>query len=279
MPSTTSKQGRYWLGTIHDDHGNWTPPSELPTNVVWLRGQQERGTETGRIHWQLFAAFDKRVRLSTVKGTIGNGHWELTRSESAESYVFKEDTAVAGTRFELGAKKFNPNNATDWARIRDLAKQGNLRECLEIAPEATIRVYGALKHIARDFMEKPVDLTSVCGIWIYGPPGVGKSHFARESYPDIYSKMINKWWDGYQNQKSVLLDDLGPEHKVLGHHLKIWADRYSFLAESKGHASHIRPDRIIVTSNYKPDHIWDDPILVEAIKRRFYFIHIPLRRY
>lgn len=276
MPA--NNQGRYWIGTIHSEHGTWTPPTQLPNNVVWLRGQQERGTESGTLHWQLFAAFDKKVRLATVKSTIGNGHWELSRSTAAEEYVFKEDTAVPNTRFELGKKKFNPSVSTDWAKLRDLAQSGNLRECLDIAPEATIRVYGALKHIARDFMKKPADLSNVCGIWIYGPPGVGKSHFAREHYPDIYSKMINKWWDGYNGQKSVLLDDLGTEHKVLGHHLKIWADKYSFLAESKGHASHIRPDRIIVTSNYKPENIWDDPVLVEAIKRRFYFIHIPLRR-
>lgn len=91
-------QARYWLGTIHSNHGEWNPPTSLPNGVVWLRGQQERGELEGTIHWQLFAAFDKKTRLSGVKSAIGNGHWEPSKSSAAETYVFKEDTAIAGTR-------------------------------------------------------------------------------------------------------------------------------------------------------------------------------------
>lgn len=95
MPSATSKQARYWIGTIH---GDWVPPNALPNGVVWFRGQQERGDNTGREHWQVFVAFDKKVRLTTVKTLCGSGHWEPSRSEAAESYVWKEDTAIPNTR-------------------------------------------------------------------------------------------------------------------------------------------------------------------------------------
>ena len=49
-----------------------------------------------------------------------------------------------------------------------------------------------------------------------------KRFVARRDYPDAYPKLCNKWWDGYNNQKHVIMDDIGPEHKVLGQQLKIW---------------------------------------------------------
>lgn len=84
--------------------------------------------------------------------------------------------------------------------------------------------------------------------------------------------MPNKWWDGYDEEKVVLLEDIGLEHKCLGYHFKIWADHYPFKAERKGASSQIRPQQIIVTSNYHPRDIWEDPSILEPILRRFQVI-------
>uniref|UniRef100_UPI004047D77E hypothetical protein n=1 Tax=Flavobacterium sp. TaxID=239 RepID=UPI004047D77E len=104
----------------------------------------------------------------------------------------------------------------------------------------------------------------------YGAPGTGKSKTARWLYPNAYPKMCNKWWDGYQHQPYVIIDDFDVNHSVLGHHLKIWSDHYPFLAEQKGHSLKLRPQIICVTSNYHPSEIWiSEPVTCAAICRRF----------
>lgn len=116
-------QARYWLLTI--PHHEYTP--FLPDGVACIRGQLESGNETGYLHWQLLVTFSTKVRLATVKRTFGDAcHAEPSRSEAADEYVWKEDTRVDGTPFELGTKPFKRNSPTDWERVRTEARQGRL---------------------------------------------------------------------------------------------------------------------------------------------------------
>ena len=96
-------------------------------------------------------------------------------------------------------------------------------------------------------------------------------------YKNAYPKLCNKWWDGYNNQKHVIMDDIGPEHKVLGQQLKIWDDRYGCILENKGGAMASAYDTFVVTSQYSIEEIFgDDDETVEALKRRFKVIHFPV---
>lgn len=88
-------------------------------------------------------------------------------------------------------------------------------------------------------------------MWIFGPTGVGKSHYARHAFGTCYPKGKNKWWDGYRNEETVVIEDVDPADGVwIAYFLKIWGDKYPFIAEIKGRSKEIRPKRIIVTSNY-----------------------------
>jgi len=114
------------------------------------------------------------------------------------------------------------------------------------------------------------DLPAYSGLWLHGPPGSGKSRSARSRFPGFYDKLINKWWDGYSNEETVLLDDVSLDHAFIGSFLKRWVDHYPFRAEFKGGSKMVRPVRVVVTSNYTIEEIWPtDPALQSALTRRF----------
>jgi len=101
MPATRI-EGRYWLLTIPVD--KWTIPDSWHDDIQYCKGQQEIG-EQGFHHWQILLALKKKKRMIATKELFcREAHLELTRSEAADEYVWKEDTAVPGTRFEYGLR-------------------------------------------------------------------------------------------------------------------------------------------------------------------------------
>lgn len=145
----------------------------------------------------------------------------------------------------------------------------------DIDPDLYVRYYSTWKRmfddhiIARDLPTLDGELQNE---WIYGPAGTGKSRSARERYPNAYLKLCNKWWDGYKGEEVVIIEDYDKRHDGLAHHMKIWGDRFPFLAEVKGSALKIRPLKIIVTSNYAPSQIWTSDADLAPLERRYKLI-------
>lgn len=136
----TRRQGLYWLGTIPstEDENRFT--ETIPQEVAYLKGQKERGNNTGYIHWQVLAIFKRKVSLRALLQSFPQGgHWELTRSSAANDYVWKDDTCIEGSRFEMGRKPIQRDSKESWDDIWKFATSGDF---LEIP--ADIRVINAL---------------------------------------------------------------------------------------------------------------------------------------
>lgn len=115
-------------------------------------------------------------------------------------------------------------------------------------------------------------LQSVCGIWLFGESGVGKTRAVLGAYPTAFIKPRNQWWDGYQEEEVVCIDDVDKFDVSLGGRLKHWGDFAPFIGEFKGGSRRIRPRLVIVTSQYVIGDIWKDRETIEALGRRFKLI-------
>lgn len=262
-----SKPARYWIGTI--PYETWIFPNPLPSHIAYIKGQQEIGEETGYHHVQVLVIFKTAVRLSAVRKSF-EGHFEITRSEAASQYVWKEATRVADSQFEIGVLPMRRNNATDWETIRKQAEEGNLQA---IPPDIYIRCYNQLRRISSD-NAKCVAMERTCFVF-WGRTGTGKSRRAwDEAGMEAYSKdPQTKWWDGYQGQQNVVIDEFRGAISIS--HLLRWLDRYPVRVECKGSAMPFVSSKIWITSNLDPRNWYADldAASLSALLRRLNITH------
>lgn len=260
-------QAVYWLLTI--PHYAFVP--YLPPGVEYIKGQLEQGGEGGYLHWQLLVVLSRKGTLRTMQNLFGErGHYEKSRSDRADEYVWKEETRVAGTQFELGIKPVRVNNKLDWGRVWELAKVG----CFEQIPE-NVRVshYRTLRIIRSDYSQ-PVGMERSCEVF-WGKTGAGKSFRAwNEAGVDAYPKdPRTKWWDGYTGQQHVVIDEFRGAIDIS--HMLRWLDRYPVLVEIKGSSVPLKATKIWITSNISPRDWYPlvDQETFEAFSRRIRVTH------
>jgi len=256
------RQGIYWLLTISAAAFEYEP--SLPDGAVFIRGQQELG-EGGFLHWQVLVAFAQKKSLAGVRAIFGNCHAELSRSDAAREYVWKEDTRVAGTQFEFGELPVRRNAKPDWDAIRVCATSGDLQA---VPSDIYVRCYNQLRRIGQDHLS-PIGMERTCAVF-WGKTGTGKSRRAwEEASMDAYPKDPNsKFWDGYRNHRNVVIDEFRGSISIS--HILRWLDRYPVIVEVKGSSVVLRAERFWITSNISPEQWYptEDQETVNALLRR-----------
>lgn len=250
-------------------------------NCRYITFGHEVGSECHTPHLQGYILFKDAKSFESVKALFPDRtHIEAAVTVAqAITYAQKDGLDI----YERGDKPKTPKEKgcaeeqkQRYKQAVALAKEGNIEAIEEVDPVLHLRFYRTFKELRKDYMPdlNPVDSQFV-GYWIYGPPGTGKTTFAWREYPNSYPKdASNSWWDGYQGEETVIIDDLDKYHVAQGYNLKMWLQQRPFIAQIKGGAQKIRPKLVIVTSNYTPEEIWEDPITAEAIRRRCRFLHL-----
>lgn len=240
---------------------------------------EEVSPSTGTPHLQGYIYFASAKTVSRVRTLLPGCHVVPARGTPSQNIAYCKKTRPCDGNpnavvFESGDPPMDPtqrgeNERICWQNAWELAKLGRIEE---VRADIRVRQYSSLRKIERDYMPTVERLSGPCGIWIYGQSGAGKTRAVLDQFPECYPKPRTIWWDGYQNEEVVLLDDLDKFDIKLGGKLKHWADAYPFIGESKGSSMKIRPKRIFVTSQYRIEDIWDDHQTRDALHRRFIVI-------
>jgi hypothetical protein len=267
MANRNTMQGRHWLLTIPQ---HLFMPF-LPVGCSFIRGQLEAGNQDGYLHWQVYVVVEKKVRLAGIKSIFGQqSHCELTRSQAARDYVWKEDTRVDGTQFELGRLPHRRNVATDWDTVWESGVTGRIMDV-----PANIRVvhYRTLRTIAADYAT-PQPMERRCYV-LWGRTGTGKSRdaWAAAGMAAYCKDPRSKFWDGYRGQKHVVFDEFRGAIDVA--HILRWCDRYPVNVEIKGSSVPLLAESMWFTSNLHPRDWYPnlDEETLNALLRRLEITH------
>lgn len=270
--SEGGKTCRRWVCTIQAQHdtlamengkrSSWRPPAGAgPTKIRYLVMQQEVGSETGRLHWQGYVEFSQPVRAAGVRKSL-SCPWAWVKpargtATQARAYCTKEDTrAPDGMRVEWGSPGVeSQGKRNDLIAVATLVAEG--RSLVEVAsehPETFIRYHAGIQkllqlqaHAARSVEMRPnLEVIVICG-----PPGTGKSHWAREQWPDLFALAVGSqqviWFDGYDGQETLLIDDFqgGIPFRLLLNYLDI----YAVQGPIKGGHVWLTYSRVVITTN------------------------------
>ncbi|CAM9979757.1 unnamed protein product, partial [Heterosigma akashiwo] len=106
-------------------------------------------------------------------------------------------------------------------------------------------------------------------LWYYGPTGTGKSRRAFEmtSDPYVHNMSSGKWFDGYEGQEDVIFDDMRKDTFKFHELLRLF-DRYPMKVQVKGSSVNWCPKRIIVTTCFKPDQMYETREDLQQLMRR-----------
>lgn len=218
----------------------------------------------GTPHLQGYVEFKNSVLFKTLNNLCKRTHWEIRRGTpvQASEYCKKDKEFI-----EAGVLK-QQGKRNDLEQIAvEIDDGSNLKEIAREYPSQFMKFHkGIEKYILLKYEDR-VDPPEVH--WRWGDTGTGKTRFVYDTYgaENIYSKDESPWWDGYTQQKVIIIDDF--EGKFPFRDLLKLLDRYPYQGQVKGGYVKINSPIIYITSDRHPNsyyNLFDYPQLERRIK-------------
>jgi len=256
---------RGWCFTVNNPDA---PLDEDDIAAEYLIYQLEMGEETGLPHFQGFMYFVNARSFESVVAKLPHGaHVEPAKSiEKSIVYCSKEKGRLEGP-YEYGQRPAQ-GSRSDLTEAIDSVSSGMLMsDVARQYPSTYVRYHRGLQAYRTVTSEPRSEATTA--VSIVGPTGIGKTSQVFNEYPDAYWKTQDEWWDGYDGQDVVVLDEFYG-WLPLSFMLRL-IDRTPLRVATKGGFVNFSATKLIILSN---KHLEDwypglsGDVRLPALKRR-----------
>lgn len=224
------------------------------SRISYLVVGREIAPTTGTPHLQGYIRFiNPRSRAATSRLLGGRAFVEPARGSQLQNSTYCKKSEDF---FEYGESDENSvseqGRRTDLERVRELLTTG--RSFRDIALTCTSAQSFNFALRAAPYLA-PSTRTKPTVIWIHGRSGTGKTHhglsMAEQRGYDTYIHSTGKWFDGYDSQQCVILDDIRTDTLPFAFLLRL-LDKFPVRVESKGSSTWFNPLLIVVTCPHSP---------------------------
>jgi len=230
--------------------------AHIQTKVHYAIVGREVGEE-GTPHLQVYLYYKNPTKrtMDTWTRLLGTNryHVEVARGSPTEN---REYCSKEGNFQEWGVLPVAQNDRYKEV-IELLQSGGSVKDAIILHPQIGVTCYKNLKAIRNEFAAERSANEKTALFWFYGPPGSGKSRYAKAIDPDYYKKPAGYWWDEtYLQQKVVLMDDFRPSKELPLEELLNLVDYGKHTIPVKGCFRKFNSKIIVITSPHGLRATW-----------------------
>ncbi len=205
--------------------------------------------ETGKPHFQGYLQLERQTRRSVLQNLFQTGpdtNVKSTRFAVAvtgwqENYNYCRKIGKHLTEELPNGNPFTEAGTPDKAAFKGKGYRTDVHEAYSMLsngdpmvavlhhnPAAWVKMHGALTKMEMLLAHERAPKTRPMKvIWIEGNTGIGKTHAIHALEPDLHVQHMKdgfKYWEGYTNQKAVLIDEYSNDDKI--GNLLAYLDKY-----------------------------------------------------
>jgi hypothetical protein len=147
---------------------------------------------------------------------------------------------------------------SDLDEVVTLVSDGKrIREIAEECPIQFVKFHKGIERLIA--LKQPSRAWKTEVYWFWGATGTGKSKRAFEMGAEssfFVKDPLNKWWDGYEQQDVVIIDDYRRDFSTFASLLRLM-DRYPMTVEAKGSTVNFASKVLIITTPKSPSETWE----------------------